>query len=155
MILEADLAKLLNEHKKTIAVAESVTGGLISHLLTNIPGSSKYFKVGVVAYSRQAKISLLDVPRRIIAQYGAVSSETALSMAKSIRKIMDSDIGLSATGIAGPSAGLVYIGLAHRKGAFFKQFRFKGAREMIKLKASRAALKMVKEWMIQSEHLSP
>lgn len=163
MTLEAEIAKLLNKHNKTIAVAESCTGGLISHLLTNIPGSSKYFKSGVVAYSKQAKIAQLNVSRGIIARYGTVSSKTALSMAKSIRKMAKTDIGISVTGIAGPSkgaelkqpVGLVYIGLAHRKGAFFQQFQFKGKRETIKFKASRAVLKMVKEWLIQLELLSP
>lgn len=163
MKLEAEVAKLLVKHKKTIAVAESCTGGLISHLLTNIPGSSKYFKSGVVAYSRQAKISQLNISRGIITRYGTVSGKTALSMAKSIRKITRADIGLSVTGIAGPAGttkprprvGLIYIGLADAKGALFKQFQFEGARKTIKLKASRAALKMVKEWMKQLEHSSP
>jgi len=162
MTLEADVAKLLVKHNKTIAVAESCSGGLISHRLTNIPGSSKYFKLGVVAYSTQAKLSQLNISKELIARYTTVSSETALSMAKSIRKMAKTDIGISVTGIAGPSkgaelkrpVGLIYIGLAHRKGAFFKQFQFKGKRETIKLKTSRAALKVVKEWLIQLELLS-
>lgn len=175
MHLETDVAKLLIKHNRTIAVAESCTGGLISHLLTNISGSSKYFKLGIVAYSTQAKISQLNISKKIIARYSSVSSKTALSMAKSIRKIARADIGLSVTGIAGPCrklkfkrkpkqdkkkiiyakpVGLIYIGLAHRKGAFFKEFQFEGARRTIKLKASLAALRIVKEWLRQSERLS-
>jgi nicotinamide-nucleotide amidase len=163
MGVEADVARLLYKHRKTIAVAESCTGGLVSHLLTNIPGSSKYFKLGIVAYSTQAKISLLNISRQLITRYSTVSSETALSMAKSIRKIAKADIGLSTTGIAGPGGeskckqpvGSIYIGLAHQKGTFFKQFRFRGVRKTIKLKASIASLKMVKEWLIQLEHSLP
>lgn len=169
MSLEADVAKLLIKNSKTIAVAESCTGGLISQLLTDTPGSSKYFKLGIVAYSPQAKISQLNISRKSISEDGTVSSKIALSMAKQIRKAANTDIGLSATGIAGPRGesifeqkvkpgkkrlthalpiGLVYIGLAHRRGGILKRFQFKGTRKAIRFKAAEAALKMVKKWLI-------
>lgn len=169
MSLEADVAELLIRNSKTIAVAESCTGGLISQLLTETPGSSKYFKLGIVAYSPQAKISQLNISRKSISEDGAVSSKIALSMAKQIRKAAKTDIGLSVTGIAGGRekqifehkfkqgkkrlaqalpVGLVYIGLAGRKEVIFERFQFKGTRKAIRFKAAEAALKMLKKWLI-------
>ncbi len=117
--LETELGKLLKCSGWSLAVAESCTGGLISHRLTNIPGSSAYYLGGVNAYSNDLKIKLLNVPTEVIANYGAVSRETAQAMAEGVRELTGADFGLSVTGIAGPDGGslekpvgLVYFGLA-------------------------------------------
>lgn len=113
--LERVLADLLLSKKRTISTAESCTGGLVADKLTNIPGSSDYFERGVVAYSNASKIQILGVPEEIICQFGAVSAETAKAMAEGIRKTSGTDIGLSTTGIAGPSGGTEKkpVGLVH------------------------------------------
>lgn len=114
------VAKKLISKNKTISVAESCTGGLLSKRLTDIPGSSKYIKLNVVTYSNEAKVKLLQVSKDILKKHGAVSKEVAASMAVGIKKLANSDIGFSITGIAGPSGaskkkpiGLVYFGFAH------------------------------------------
>ncbi|MEA3329042.1 MAG: CinA family protein [Candidatus Omnitrophota bacterium] len=152
--LEARIAELLTTSKKTISVAESCTGGLVANQLTNIPGSSKYFKVGIVAYSNQIKVNLLNVPLKIIEKNGAVSVKTALAMAKAIRKLSRTDIGLGITGIAGPGGatrkkplGLVFIALATTNQAIWQEFNFTGNRTTIKSKVSRAALEMVRKYL--------
>jgi nicotinamide-nucleotide amidase len=115
--LESVVGGLLAGRKMTLAAAESCTGGLVANKLTNIPGSSAYFDGGVVAYSNAFKMNILGVPESILKQHGAVSEETAAAMAEGIRRGRGTDIGLSTTGIAGPSGGsdakpvgLVYIG---------------------------------------------
>ncbi|OQX54328.1 MAG: hypothetical protein B5M48_01030 [Candidatus Omnitrophica bacterium 4484_213] len=134
---------------KTIAIAESCTGGLISHLITNRAGSSQYFKLGVVAYSKEIKISLLKIPPQAIEQFGSVSPEIALSMAHRVRELAGTDIGLGISGIAGPSypegeeekpIGLVYIAVCSAQGDISKEFNFEGSREEIKKKAAEQAL---------------
>ncbi len=99
------VSSLLNKRKLKIAVAESCTGGLVSHLLTGISGSSNYFYGGVIAYSNDVKIEILKVPAKIIKKYGAVHEITAEHMAKGVKKLLNTDIGLSTTGIAGPTGG--------------------------------------------------
>jgi PncC family amidohydrolase len=89
----------------TLAAAESCTGGLISHLITNIPGSSAYFLGGVVAYANKTKEQVLGVRRELLIAHGAVSREVALAMAQGVRRLLGADVGLAATGIAGPSGG--------------------------------------------------
>jgi nicotinamide-nucleotide amidase len=120
--LEAVVGKLLAERNLTFAVAESCTGGLISHRLTNIPGSSQYFMHGSICYSNQAKIQQLGVKSETLQKYGAVSIQTAIEMAEGVRRILGTKIGLSTTGIAGPAGGsaakpvgTVYIGIASDK----------------------------------------
>ena len=103
--LEEAVARLLVERGETVAVAESCTGGLVADLLTNIPGSSKYFERGVVAYSNAAKMQLLKVPAAIIEQHGAVSADTARAMANGVRLLAGTDYGIAITGIAGPGGG--------------------------------------------------
>ena len=110
---------MLTELKKTIAVAESCTGGLILEKLTRISGSSAYVLGGAVSYSNSAKTAMLDVPAAMLEEHGAVSKEVAEAMAAGVRKVTGSDIGLSVTGIAGPTGGtpekpvgLIYIGYA-------------------------------------------
>jgi nicotinamide-nucleotide amidase len=117
------LARELIDRGATIALAESCTGGLISHMLTSLAGSSAYFPGGVVSYSNEAKVDLLGVPRETIETKGAVSDETARAMAIGVRDRFHADLGLSVTGVAGPSGGtvekpigLVYLGLAHARG---------------------------------------
>jgi nicotinamide-nucleotide amidase len=145
--LEEAIGEALREKKATVAVAESCTGGLISHRITNVPGSSEYFERGVVAYSNQAKVDFLGVPEDVIKDRGAVSPETAMAMAYGVRKAADATFGLATTGIAGPGGGtpekpvgLVYIGIAGPNGVEAKGFRFDGERLAIKEKAADAAL---------------
>jgi nicotinamide-nucleotide amidase len=103
---EEELGKLLRERGKTIAVAESVTGGLVSDLMTNVPGSSYYFLAGMVTYSNESKIKLLGVKRSILERHGAVSEQVALEMASGVRERVGADIGAAVTGIAGPAGGM-------------------------------------------------
>lgn len=125
----------LNSSHRTIATAESCTGGLISHTFTNISGSSDFFERGIISYSNIAKMQLLDVNKKDLGTYGAVSSKVAKEMAEGIRKNADVDIGLSTTGIAGPTGGtkekpvgLIYIALSSKDDIIVKEFKFKGSR---------------------------
>lgn len=142
--------QLLNNHL-TIATAESCTGGLIANRLTNISGSSVYFRQGVVCYSNQSKIDQLGVSERTLADFGAVSRQTALEMAVSIRRIAETDVGLSTTGIAGPTGGsaekpvgTVYIGLniGERQEVF--HFRYNRDRLSNKMYFSQMALNQLR-----------
>ena len=116
--LAQQLIKLLNKKKLKISFVESCTGGLLSSTITSISGSSKVFTLGLVTYSNKAKINILKVPKKIIANHGAVSYETCLSMARNLNKISKTNISVSITGIAGPKGGtkqkpvgLVFIGI--------------------------------------------
>ncbi len=100
-----EISRFLIRAKLTIATAESCTGGYLSYLLTSVPGSSAFYRYGMVVYSDEAKSTLLAIPEEFIKSYGALSEEVAESMAVNIRKIMKTDIGLSITGIAGPNGG--------------------------------------------------
>ena len=124
--LSLKIVKLLTKKKLTVSFAESCTGGLLSSSITSISGSSKVFNMGLVTYSNNAKVKLLQVPKKTITKYGAVSYETCLSMVKNLSKISKANISISITGIAGPNGGtkakpvgLVYIGL--KKGSKTKQ----------------------------------
>lgn len=146
------ISQLLINRGKTIAVAESCTGGLLANLLTNIPGSSGYFLLGVITYSNQSKISLLKIPARLIKQYTAVSCEIARLMAVNLRKIACSDYGIGISGIAGPGggtakkpAGTVFIAVASMNKVVVKKFLFLGTRLMIKRKAAQKALLILKK----------
>ncbi|HEX9742746.1 MAG TPA: competence/damage-inducible protein A [Nitrospiraceae bacterium] len=153
--LEEVVGRALTTRKMTIAVAESCTGGLIGHRLTQIPGSSNYLDRVLVCYSNDAKMELLDVSKETLARHGAVSPEVAVAMAKGVRARSRADVGLSVTGIAGPGGGtvqkpvgLVYVGFdAKGTGALAKEFRFHGPRETIKVRASQAALNLVRQWL--------
>ena len=149
--LEGVVGEKLIKLRKTLAIAESCTGGLISDRITNVPGSSKYFRMGIIAYSNEAKISQLDIPPETIFKYGAVSRQTAVVMAKNIREISGANIGVSVTGIAGPGGatkkkpvGLVYIAVCMPKRTVWKEFHFKGEREVIKFRSSQAALDLLR-----------
>jgi nicotinamide-nucleotide amidase len=148
--LESLVGALLRQAGNTLAVAESCTGGLLGHRLTNIPGSSDYFLGSLVTYSNQAKTDLLGVPAETITAHGAVSAETAQAMAEGVRRVCGADLGLSVTGIAGPTGGtaakpvgLTYLGLAHSGGAFAEERRLSGDRLLIKERAAHMALHLL------------
>jgi len=145
--LEELVGRRLNQRQLTLAVAESCTGGLIGHRLTEVPGASDYFLGGVVSYSNAAKADLLQVPAAVLAQKGAVSPETARDMARGVRQVFHADLGLAVTGIAGPSGGsidkpvgTVYIGLATATGEDVWHGQFFGNRTEIKILTAEAAL---------------
>ncbi len=129
--MAAEVGKLLIERQATVSVAESCTGGLISHLLTNVPGSSQYFILSGITYSNDAKIDVLGVDSHIIEEFGAVHEETAKLMAEGVRRISGASYGLSTSGIAGPDGGTpekpvgtICIGLATPGGSFGKRYQF-------------------------------
>ena len=149
--LEYAVAMLLHKSNKTIAVAESCTGGLVSDKLTNIPGISEFFLGGVVAYSNKAKVDILDVPEEFILNHGAVSPQVAKAMAEGIQKRVSSNIGVGITGIAGPTGetkgkpvGLVYIAAVGNGFAEVKECRFRGSRIDIKNFSANTALNMIR-----------
>ena len=130
--LSQKLVKLLRKKKLKISFAESCTGGLLSSSIASISGSSKVFTVGLVTYSNQSKINILQVPKKTIIKHGAVSYETCLSMVKNVNKITKTDISVSITGVAGPKGGskqkpvgLVYIGIKKGNKTLVKKFLFK------------------------------
>lgn len=152
--LEGLTAKKLILKKKTIAIAESCTGGLLSKRLTDIPGSSKYIKLNVITYSNEAKNKLLQVPKEELKKFGAVSKEVASTMARGIQKLAKANIGLSITGIAGPDGGLkskpvglVYFGLANKKKVKVQKMLFgsNSTREEIRWLATQFALNWVRK----------
>ena len=139
----------------TLAVAESCTGGLIAERLTNVPGSSKYFIEGVVTYSNESKTRLLGVDKKLIGDHGAVSKEVARDMARGVRHRAKTDFGLAVTGIAGPGGGteekpvgLVYVALADESHTEHKRLKLPGDRELIRWRASQAALDMLRRRLI-------
>jgi PncC family amidohydrolase len=157
--VEAQVGQWLCRRKLKLAVAESCTGGLISHHLTNIPGSSEYYLGGIIAYAYEAKERLLGVRHETLVAYGAVSRETALEMAQGIRRALAADfplekiIGLSATGIAGPGGGLpgkpvglVWIGLSTPEGDWAWHFLWNGSRLENKERSAQAALHILKNY---------
>jgi nicotinamide-nucleotide amidase len=153
--LETVVANELQEHRATIAVAESCTGGMLAARLTNVPGSSSYFRGGVVSYSNDLKSAWADVPKEIIEAKGAVSSEVALAMADGIRRRTGSLLGVGVTGIAGPGGGtpekpvgLVHIAIADEKAIKERSFRFPGDRDRIRHQATQAALDMVRRYFL-------
>lgn len=154
--LEEVVGRLLRRQKRTVAVAESCTGGLIGYRLTQVPGSSAYVDRGVLCYSNQAKTDMLGVPVRLIQQHGAVSRKVAEAMAKGMRQRAGVSVAVSVTGIAGPGGatetkpvGLVYIGLDGGSGdVMTKKFRFHGDRSVIRQRAAQAALDMLRRWLI-------
>jgi nicotinamide-nucleotide amidase len=153
--LESILGRLLRERHLTLAVAESCTGGLIGHRLTDVPGSSEYFLLGIVAYSNEAKQQLLGVSPETLAAHGAVSTATAEEMARGVRRAAGADLGLSTTGIAGPGGGTaekpvgtVCVGLAWEGGVWSHRYQL-GERERgwIKARTAETALERLREWL--------
>jgi len=154
--LEEVIGPLLRQSQRTLAIAESCTGGLLGHRITNVSGSSDYFLQGVLTYSNESKIQLLGIQPDIILQHGAVSHEVAKAMAIGIRERSGSDIGLSITGIAGPKGGspekpvgLVYVGLSWEGGVKVVKNIFLGHREIIKSQSSQKALDMLRRHLLQ------
>jgi len=154
-IEEQTLAEVVGEKlarlEKTVAVAESCTGGLLTKLLTDIPGSSKYFTFGWITYSNEAKVSELGVPADLIQDYGAVSEQVARAMAGAARKKAGTDYAISITGIAGPAGGteqkpvgLVYISVDSENECDTQRCHFFGNRRFIRLRAAQTALNILR-----------
>lgn len=153
-LIEVTVGKLLTGQNKTLAVAESCTGGLITHRLTNISGSSAYLTAGVVAYAYEAKVAALGVSWETLNRYGAVSEETARAMARGARERFSTSIGLSVTGIAGPGGGmpgkpvgLTYIAIVTEADEVIKRYVWKGDRIQNKEQSADAALVLLKSYL--------
>lgn len=154
--LEEVIGRLLRKKKQSLAAAESCTGGLLSHRLTNIPGSSDYFLESAVTYSNAAKVDLLGVPPSLVETSGAVSFPVARAMAQGIRNKAQADYGLAITGIAGPTGGtpekpvgLVFIALAWEGGTEVQKNLFLGKREQVKFQSTQKALDMLRRHLLQ------
>jgi len=154
--LEGVVGKLLLAKGQTIALAESCTGGLVASRLTDVPGSSAYVMLGVVAYSNAAKESVLGVPHDLIVAHGAVSEQVARAMAEGARRLAGVDLALALTGIAGPTGGtsekpvgLVWIALAHAEGTEVRRFQFGDERILNKQRSAQTALDMVRRHLLR------
>ncbi len=153
--LESVVGRLLNKRGLTLSLAESCTGGLLSHRITRIPGSSNYFLAGVTSYANSMKSEFLDIDPLLIEQYGAVSREVAEAMAQGIRMRTGSDLSLSITGIAGPEGGTkekpvgtVYIGLATSNKIYLYNFHFDGSREQIQEITASTSLDLIRRYLL-------
>ncbi len=156
--LEEVIGSMLTQSGKTLAVAESCTGGLIGMRLTEVPGSSAYFLEGAITYSNEAKMRTLGVPEGTLAEHGAVSAETAEAMAGGIRERSGADFGISVTGIAGPGGGsdekpvgTVFIGYSGSDGTRSVKFTFPGDRYLIRWRSSQAALDYLRRRMLKAD----
>lgn len=145
--VEVKLGRALNERGWTLAVAESCTGGLVGHKITEVPGSSNYFMGGIIAYAYEAKEKFLGVEHNTLETHGAVSKETAMQMAEGIRKAFDVEVGIGVTGIAGPASdlsekpvGLTWIAVSTSQGTSAQSYHWKGDRSSNKLESAQAAL---------------
>ncbi len=154
--LEGVVGRLMTKHQLRLAVAESCTGGNISSRITDVPGSSNYFIAGVVSYSNEAKQKLLNVSPRTLLKHGVVSSYVAEEMATGVRIIMDADIGIGVTGIAGPSGGiaekpvgLVFVAISSVFSNPTERFLFNGTRKEIRLKATQRALNFLRMFLLE------
>lgn len=150
--LEGVIGARLKTRNETLACAESCTGGLIAHRITNIPGSSDYFERGYITYSNKAKVEILGVDSDLIKSVGAVSKEVAIAMAVGAQKTANTTWGLAVTGIAGPSGateekpvGLVHIAVARNGHTKAKVYNFSGNREEIKFRTSQEALNLLRQ----------
>lgn len=153
-LLEIQIGKLLHISGQKLVTAESCTGGLIGHRITNVPGSSDYYLGGVVAYAYEAKVALLDVSWDTLHAHGAVSRETVLEMARGVRKALGGDIAISVSGIAGPGGGLpgkpvgtTWFGLSAEDGEWARVFCFQGDREQNKLLSADEAFRFVLDYL--------
>jgi len=147
-----DVVNLLINNGKTIAIAESCTGGFISHMITNIPGASKTFDRGFVCYSNEAKIDVINVEPEVIKKFGAVSEEVAKQLAYNVRILSNVDIGIGITGIAGPTGGtpekpvgLVYIGISTEEDTIVEKNIFQTDRINFKAKVLERVLQLIKK----------
>jgi len=148
----AALAEALTRRSLTIAVAESCTGGMVGAAITSLPGSSRFFVGGIIAYSNNVKERLLGVPHSLLKSVGAVSREVASAMAQGARKALETDGAVAITGIAGPEGGsekkpvgLVYIAACTKSREVVKEFRFTGSRDQIRAQATIEALQMMRD----------
>ncbi len=154
--LEQVLGELLHKKKLSLSVAESFTGGLIADLITNIPGSSNYFKAGLVTYSNTSKTSLLGVSEQTLEQFGAVSRETALEMVRGVQSRFKTDCAISTTGIAGPGGatntkpvGLCYVAARFKKREIVKEFHFGPERLINKKRGAVAGLELLRRLILE------
>jgi PncC family amidohydrolase len=152
--LEEQIGPLLRARGLRLAAAESCTGGLVAHRLTNIAGSSDYFPGGIVAYANEVKIKALDVSPQTLKEHGAVSRETVIEMARGARNVFGADIAVSVSGIAGPGGGtpekpvgMAWIGLSTPEGDWARDFRFSGSRGQNKASSAEAALQFVLDYL--------
>ncbi|MBI3163034.1 MAG: CinA family protein [Chloroflexi bacterium] len=152
--LEETLLAHMRPRHLTIATAESCTGGLVADRITNVPGSSEYFPGGVVTYSNETKTQLLGVLQETLAAHGAVSAETVLEMARGARKLFSANIGISVSGIAGPTGGApekpvgtTWLGLSAGNGEWARHFVWNGSRIENKHLSSEAALQFVIDYL--------
>ncbi|MFP4497859.1 MAG: CinA family protein [Vulcanimicrobiota bacterium] len=152
MIKQRKIKEVCDKQGLTVATAESCSGGLLSSILTDESGASNYFIGGVIAYNNDIKINILHVPFKIIYTYGAVSGKTALAMAKGVRELFDTDIGIGITGICGPTGGtsakpvgLVFIGGTFEENEIIREFRLSGDRLEIKQTAAQEAMNLILE----------
>jgi len=160
--LELALGRLLVERKLTLAVAESCTGGLLAQRISAVPGASRYFRGGVVAYANEAKRDLLGVPEPLLATHGAVSAPVARALAEGARSRLGADLAVSTTGISGPDGGtaekpvgLVFVGFADARGSDAYEFLFPFDRERHRLLTSQVALDWVRRTLLGEERVAP
>jgi PncC family amidohydrolase len=156
--LALEIGDMLRERKLTLGCVESATGGLLSSIITDIPGSSDYYKGSITSYSNQVKVNLAGVSKETLEKYGAVSPRVAVEMAFGGRKALDVDICLSDTGIAGPggatdkkAVGLFYLGLSHKNGTFNRRLNLTGDRQQNREAAAKEALLWLKEYLSDLE----
>ncbi len=156
--LESEIGDLLRQKKLTLGTVESGTGGLISHLITNVSGSSDYYKGSIIAYSNDIKTEIVGVKKDSIAKFGAISAQVAEQMADGGRKVLKVDICISDTGIAGPTGatpgkplGLFYLGLSGPDGTFSRKHLFNGSRQENKNSAAKAALDWLRAYLLTSK----
>lgn len=154
-ILAVETGELLKKYKLTLGAVESATGGLISHRITNISGSSDYYQGSITSYSNEIKMKMVGVKKETLEKYGAVSAQVAQEMAEGGRKALGVDICIADTGIAGPTGatpgkpiGLFYIGMSTQSGTFNRKYIFKGTREQNKELAATTALTWLKEYLL-------
>jgi PncC family amidohydrolase len=152
--LEVIVGRLLEQREMTLAAAESCTGGLVSHRITNVPGSSAYYNGSVTAYSNEIKEAVLHVRRDTLVQYGAVSEQAALEMARGVRDVLRADVGLAVTGIAGPGGGtpekpvgLVYVALAASDEEWVERRAWNGNRVENKACSAEAVLDLLRRYL--------
>ncbi len=150
----AEIIAIMREKKLTLGTVESATGGLIAHLITNIPGSSDVFQGSIISYSNEIKMKIVGVKKTTLEKHGAVSSPVAAEMAAGGRKTLRVDICVADTGIAGPGGaspekpvGLFYLGLSHQDGTFTQKHLFTGSRQENKQQAAETALMLVLDYL--------
>jgi PncC family amidohydrolase len=147
---EESIGRLLGERGQTLAVAESLTGGLVASMVTDVPGSSSYFVEGIVAYANESKMERLGVREETLIAHGAVSEEVACEMAEGVRAVLGTDWGISTTGIAGPTGatedkplGLVYYAVSGSSGTHVRRSVFPGDRSQVKRASAEAVLSLL------------